>query len=99
MEHEEIIYDIDYTKQFKKDYKKYRNNLKKVEKSPMLFNYWKRRCGEYPTIYETSFFDWKLSRVFRVRLESDLLIIWLQYDEEKKKIVLARLGSHSELFK
>lgn len=45
MEHEEIIYDIDYTKQFKKDYKKYRNNLKKVEKSPMLFNYWKRRCG------------------------------------------------------
>lgn len=32
-------------------------------------------------------------------IESDLLIIWLQYDEENKKIVLVRLGSHSELFK
>ena len=32
-------------------------------------------------------------------IESDLLIIWIQYDEEEKKIILTRLGSHSELFK
>ena len=31
-------------------------------------------------------------------IESDLLIIWLQYDKETKRIILVRLGSHSELF-
>ena len=29
----------------------------------------------------------------------DLLIIWLQYDEEQNEIYLVRVGSHSELFK
>ena len=32
-------------------------------------------------------------------IEPDLLIIWLQYDDEQKRIVLTRLGSHAELFK
>ena len=29
----------------------------------------------------------------------NLLIIWLQYDEEQNEIYLVRVGSHSELFK
>lgn len=29
----------------------------------------------------------------------DLLLIWLQFDEETKQIHLIRIGSHSEIFK
>ena len=31
-------------------------------------------------------------------IESDLLIIWFQFDEETKQIYLSRLGSHTDLF-
>ena len=31
-------------------------------------------------------------------IESDLLIIWVEIDDDTKEIYLARLGSHSELF-
>lgn len=38
------------------------------------------------------------SGYFECHIEPDLLIIWLQYDEERKEIYLVRLGSHAELF-
>ena len=32
-------------------------------------------------------------------INSDLLLIWFQFDEDKKEIHLTRIGSHSDLFK
>lgn len=100
MEHEEIIYEINYTKQFKKDYKKYRNNLKKVEKITNVIQLLEKGGVEnIPQSMKPHFLIGNYQGHLECHIESDLLIIWLQYDEENKKIVLVRLGSHSELFK
>lgn len=100
MESEEIIYEIDYTKQFKKDYKKYRNNAKKIEKITNAIRLLEDGgVSNIPQSMKPHFLIGNYQGFLECHIEPDLLMIWLQYDEEKKKIVLVRLGSHSELFK
>ena len=78
--------------QYKKDFKRYRNQPKKLEKLlgvlRLLANDEElpadKLIGEYNDCMEC-------------HIEGDFLLIW--YDEEEDIITLLRIGSHSELFK
>ena len=72
------------TTQYKKDYKKYRNNPKKVEALKEVLKMLHMLLGEYKDCMEC-------------HIGGDFLLIWI--DEETDTIELVRLGSHSELFK
>ena len=86
---------LHYSTQYKKDFKKYRNQPKKLQKLlevlRMLQNEEKlpielkahRLMGEYKDCIEC-------------HIESDFLLIW--FDENSNFINILRLGSHSELF-
>ena len=83
------------TTQFKKDYKRYKNNPKKVdalkEVLEMLVNEQEIPAEYYPHILQG---DYK--GCMECHIQGDFLLIWL--DDESDIIELVRLGSHSELF-
>ena len=86
---------LHYSTQYKKDFKKYKNQPKKLQKLlevlRILQNEEKlpaelkahRLLGEYKDCMEC-------------HIESDFLLIW--FDENSNSITILRLGSHSELF-
>ena len=84
------------TTQYKKDYKKYRNNPKKVEALKevliMLMNE-----QPIPEAYRPHMLHGEYKGCVECHIEGDFLLIWI--DEETETIELVRLGSHSELFK
>ena len=93
------VYEITYTGQFKKDYKKYRSNknkILKIEDSIALLE--EGGVDNLPKSMKAHFLTGNYKGHLECHIEPDLLIIWLQYDEERKRILLVRLGSHSELF-
>lgn len=83
------------TTQFKKDYKRYKNNPKKVdvlkEVLEMLVNEQQIPAEYYPHTLQG---DYK--GCMECHIQGDFLLIWL--DEDSDIIELVRLGSHSELF-
>ena len=83
------------TTQYKKDYKKYRNNPKKVEALKtvleMLIN-----DQPIPEAYRPHKLHGEYKGCVECHIEGDFLLIWI--DEETGTIELVRLGSHSELF-
>lgn len=83
------------TSQFKKDYKRFRNNPNKVEK---LFNILELLKTEQPIPKEN--YPHKLTgnyaNYMECHIESDFLLIW--FDPNTDEIYLVRLASHSELF-
>lgn len=100
IEIEEDKYKIFSTTQFKKEYKKYLNNEKKILKIDATIALLKKGGIEnIPQHMRPHPLTGNYNRHLECHIESDLLIIWIQYDEEEKKIILTRLGSHSELFK
>ena len=84
------------TTQYKKDYKKYRNNPKKVEALKevleMLINE-----QPIPEAYRQHMLHGEYKGCMECHIEGDFLLIWI--DEETETIELVRLGSHPELFK
>ena len=81
--------------QYKKDYKRFRNNPKKLEK---LFKILELLKNELP-IPEENFphrLKGQYSGYMECHIEGDFLLIW--FDPETDEIDLVRLGSHSELF-
>lgn len=84
------------TSRFKKDYKRFRNNPRKVKK---LFEILKMLQNEIPIPSE--FYPHKLTGDYaghmECHIEGDFLLIW--FDPSTDEIDLVRLGSHSELFK
>ena len=84
------------TTQYKKDYKKYRNNPKKVE---ALKEVLKMLMNEQPipAAYKPHMLLGEYKGCMECHIEGDFLLIWI--DEETDIIELVRLGSHSELFK
>ena len=84
------------TTQYKKDYKKYRNNPKKVEALKevleMLIN-----DQPIPEAYRPHMLHGEYKGCMECHIGSYFLLIWI--DEETETIELVRLGSHSELFK
>lgn len=83
------------TSQYKKDYKRYRNNPTKVKK---LFDILELLRLEKPIPEENR--PHPLSGNYRghmeCHIEGDFLLIWM--DPNSDTISLVRLGTHSELF-
>ena len=81
--------------QYKKDYKRFRNNPAKVKK---LFRILELLRNEEPIPKENR--PHTLSRNYaghmECHIEGDFLLIW--FDPDSEEINLVRLGSHSELF-
>ena len=84
------------TTQFRKDYKRYKNNPKKVEALKEVL-----KMLEKEETIPAEFFPHKLQGEYKgcmeCHIQGDFLLIWI--DEEKDIIQLVRLGSHSELFR
>ncbi len=81
--------------QYKKDYKRFRNNPKKVEK---LFNILEllRNEQQIPEENRPHLLTGNYAGHMECHIEGDFLLIW--FDPESDEIDLVRLGSHSELF-
>ena len=83
------------TTQFKKDFKKIKNNTNKInallEIVRMLAN------GEtIPAEFDPHPLPGNYKNHMECHIESDFLLIW--FDKDADEIKLVRLGSHSELF-
>ena len=89
---DEYKYQLFSSTSFKKDYKKFLNDKVRIAKIDDTIE-------QLPLKMKAHFLTGKYKGHLECHIEPDLLIIWLQYDEEQKRIVLTRLGSHSELFK
>lgn len=83
------------TTRYRKDYKKFRNNPKKLEK---LFGILRRLENEepIPEEYDPHLLTGDYKGYMECHIESDFLLIW--FDPDTDEIDLVRLGSHSELF-
>ena len=85
------------TSQFKRDYKRFRNNPKKLGKLMTILNMLQSEIP-IPDEYYPHMLTVHLSyRHMKCHIEGDFLLIW--FDHETDQIDLVRLGSHSELFK
>lgn len=84
------------TTQYKKDYKRYRNNPEKVGR---LYRILELLRNEEPIPEECRPHALKgeYSGYMECHIEGDFLLIW--FDPNTDVIDLVRLGSHSELFK
>ena len=83
------------TSQYKKDYKRFRNNPKKLEK---LFDILELLRQEKPIPEENRPhpLTGNYAGHMECHIEGDFLLIW--FDSDSYVISLVRLGSHSELF-
>lgn len=83
------------TSQYKKDYKRFRNNPKKLEK---LFDILELLLQEKPIPEENRPhpLTGDYAGHMECHIEGDFLLIW--FDPHSDVISLVRLGSHSELF-
>ena len=81
--------------QYKKDYKRFRNNPQKVaalkEVLDMLSNE-----QPIPTEYYPHPLHGRYNGCIECHIQGDFLLIW--FDQKRDIIELVRLGSHSELF-
>ena len=84
------------TSQFKKDLKKIKNNPHKIHNlKQVLLNL--EENGVVPSEYYPHKLTGNYSGYMECHVENDMLLIWIDADENIIKLV--RLGSHSELFK
>ncbi len=81
--------------QFKKDYKRFRNNPKKVKKLFEILNLLKNESA-IPETYRPHLLTGNYAGHMECHIEGDFLLIW--FDPNTDQIDLVRLGSHSELF-
>ncbi|WP_302063342.1 type II toxin-antitoxin system YafQ family toxin [uncultured Duncaniella sp.] len=88
--------ELRFTKQFKKDLKRFLNQPKKLEALNEVLDMLKREI-ELPEKYRAHKLIGDYAGCMECHIEGDFLLVW--YDEEKDVIAVYRLGSHSELFK
>ncbi len=83
------------TTKYKKDYKRFRNNPKKLNK---LFDILKKLENEIPipAEYDPHMLTGNYKGHMECHIEGDFLLIW--FDPDTDEIDLVRFGSHSELF-
>ena len=88
--------ELRFTKQFKKDIKRYLHQPKKLKELNDILDKLKKEeplpkeCREHKLHGEYEGYS-------ECHIEGDFLLIW--YDEATNTIAIYRLGSHSELFK
>ena len=87
---------IRYSNKYKKDFKKYQYQTKKLDK---LIKVITALINEevLPAELNTHKLTGKYGGCLECHIEGDFLLIW--FDEKNDTIVLFRLGSHSELFR
>ncbi len=83
------------TTQFKKDFKKYANNKKKLSALEVVLSYL-HETGTVPDKFKPHPLSGNYKGTLECHMENDFLLIWI--DETDYTIKLVRLGSHSELF-
>lgn len=88
--------ELRFTKQFKKDLKRFVNQPKKLEALNEVLDMLKREI-ELPEKYRAHKLIGDYAGCMECHIEGDFLLVW--YDEENDVIAVYRLGSHSELFK
>lgn len=88
--------ELRYTRQFKKDLKRFLNQPKKLEELRLVLNMLREEIA-LPAKYRQHSLKGEYTGCWECHIEGDFLLIW--YDEESNSIALFRLGSHSELFK
>lgn len=88
--------ELRFTKQFKKDLKRFLNQPKKLEALNEVLDMLKREI-EPPEKYRAHKLIGDYAGCMECHIEGDFLLVW--YDEENDVIAVYRLGSHSELFK
>ena len=87
--------NIQYTSQFKKDYKKVQKQNKDSEKLKLVIE---KLLNE--TTLEQQYKDHNLSGKWKIYLECHIAPDWLLiYKKTADSLILVRTGSHSELFK
>ncbi|ERI62450.1 addiction module toxin, RelE/StbE family [Capnocytophaga sp. oral taxon 863 str. F0517] len=95
---EEILFEIAVTSSFKKDKKKIANSPSKIEKLLSLIDILQFKGVEgIPSYMKPHQLTGQYTGCLECHIESDLLLIWIQ-NEDEKVIYLMRLGTHSELF-
>ena len=85
-----------YSTQYRKDFKRYRHNLSKLEKLLEILRMLENEI-ELPAKYKAHMLKGDYDGCMECHVENDFLLIWL--DPETDIIELVRLGSHSELFR
>lgn len=88
--------ELRYTRQFKKDLKRFLNQPKKLEELKIVLDMLRNETP-LPEKYRQHPLKGEYSGCLECHIEGDFLLIWC--DEESDTLALFRLGSHSELFK
>lgn len=86
---------LHYSTQYKKDFKRYRNNPSKLSKLLEVFRILENGM-ELPEKYKAHVLIGEYKDCMECHIEGDFLLIW--FDEGGDVIEILRLGSHSELF-
>ena len=84
------------TTQFKKDYKRIKNNPNKVKELQEILEMLKNE-QPIPAEYKPHLLHGEYKGCLECHIQNDFLLIWI--DDVNDIIELVRLGSHSELFK
>ena len=85
-----------YSTQYKKDFKRYRNNPSKLVKLLEVFHMLENEI-ELPAKYKAHMLKGDYNDCMECHIEGDFLLIW--FDAREDVIEILRLGTHSELFK
>lgn len=88
--------ELRYTRQFKKDLKRFLGNPEKLNKLNLILDML-RNEKPLPKEYRMHPLKGEYTGCSECHIEGDFLLIW--YDEENDTLALFRLGSHSELFR
>ena len=84
------------TTQYKKDYKRFRNNPNKLKKLMTILSMLQSET-QIPSEYYPHMLTGNYDGYMECHIEGDFLLIW--FDPDTDQIDLVRLGSHSELFR
>ena len=84
------------TRQFRKDFKKYQHDIKKVKALHEVIEKLRNEEG-LPPKYRQHSLQGEYEGCLECHIGGDYLLIWV--DEQNNTIKLTRLGTHSELFK
>ena len=87
--------EIRKSSQFKKDFKRIRNDNDKVEALLNIVRLLERGEG-IPDKYSPHMLKGRLKGIMECHIGPDYLLLWL--DEEKNIVRLIRHGSHAEIF-
>ena len=93
-------YKLKFSTKFKKDFKKVSKEQKLLRAAKEVFNILiEEGTNGIPQSLKPHQLKGNYKNHWECYIKPDLLLIWFQLDEEKKEITLARIGSHSDLFK